>query len=119
MLTSSGDKTVVNSGNFDTESCRNNRFQPFPFSTTKSNDCIFMKTLCSGEGQIVHSNGTSRHDRECRCDYTRGFSFLSNRIKRRCHCDPTTEDCSCFKKVCGKGEILSPGKRVSMLVAFK
>ncbi|XP_052073566.1 uncharacterized protein LOC127711525 [Mytilus californianus] len=103
-----GDKTVVNSGNFDTKPCSNDRFQPFSFATYQGNDCIFKKIACNDEGQIVNSNGTSRSNRECRCDYTKSFSFLSTNRKNRCSCDPTMEDCSCFRKTCGNGEILSP-----------
>lgn len=102
---------MVNSGNFDTKPCPPNRFQPFPFVTSQGSDCIFKKTICSDEGHIVYSNENSRNDRTCRCDYTRSFSFLSPSRKNRCSCDPTIEDCSCFMKHCGKGEILSQGRK--------
>lgn len=107
-----GDKTVVNSGNFDTKPCTQDRFQPFSFSTSQGNDCIFKKSICSDDGQIVYGIGSRRNDRECRCDYTKSFKFLSTSRKHRCSCDPTEEDCSCFMKSCGPGEVLSPGRNI-------
>ncbi|CAC5426456.1 unnamed protein product [Mytilus coruscus] len=104
-----GDKTVVNSGNFDTESCLLGRFQPFSFSTSQGNNCIYKKTTCIEEGQLIYSNGTSVYDRKCRCDYTKNFSFVSIKRLDMCSCDPTTEDCSCYTKLCSIGQILTPG----------
>ncbi|CAG2252259.1 unnamed protein product [Mytilus edulis] len=103
-----GDKTVVNSGNFDTDSCSFERFQPFSYSTSQGNDCIYKKTICSEIGQLIYSNGTSRNDRKCRCDYTQHFSFVSTKRVDMCSCDPTNEDCSCYTKKCSKGQILTP-----------
>ncbi|XP_052072647.1 uncharacterized protein LOC127710728 [Mytilus californianus] len=103
-----GDKTVVNSGNFDTESCLLMRFQPFSFSTSQGNNCIYKKTMCIEEGQLIYSNGTSVYDRKCRCDYTKNFSFVSAKRVDMCSCDPTTEDCSCYTKLCSIGQILTP-----------
>ncbi|CAC5426462.1 unnamed protein product [Mytilus coruscus] len=102
------DKTVVNSGNFDTVSCSLERFQPFSFSTSQGNDCIYKKAICSEKGQLIYSNGTSRYDRKCRCEYTKNFSFVSTKRVDMCSCDPTTEDCSCYIKRCSKGHILTP-----------
>ncbi|XP_052075431.1 uncharacterized protein LOC127712866 [Mytilus californianus] len=103
-----GDKTVVNSGNFDTESCLMERFQPFSFFTSQGNNCIYKKTMCIEEGQLIYSNGTSVYDRKCRCDYTNNFSFVSKKRVDMCSCDPTNEDCSCFIKLCSVGQILTP-----------
>lgn len=108
--TFSGDKTVVNSGNFDSKPCHPDLYQPFSFSSTAGSDCIFTKTICSEEGQVIKSVGSRRTDRECRCDYSRNFSFLSTKRKSMCSCDPTKEDCSCFIKPCGQEKILSPGR---------
>ncbi|CAC5384647.1 unnamed protein product [Mytilus coruscus] len=58
------DKTVVNSGNFDTESCSLDRFQPFSFSSSQGNECVYKKTMCIEEGQLIYNNGTSRYDRK-------------------------------------------------------
>lgn len=105
----SGDKTVVNSGNFDTKPCSPDRLQPFPFSSSQGNDCIYRKSFCSEEGQVVYTNGTTKNDRKCRCDYTKSFHFISTSEKNICSCDPRKEDCSCVIKPCSEGEILSPG----------
>ncbi|VDI83333.1 Hypothetical predicted protein, partial [Mytilus galloprovincialis] len=103
-----GDKTVINSGNFDTESCSFERFQPFSFSTSQGNTCIYKKTVCSEEGQLVYNNGSSVYDRKCRCDYTKNFSFVSTKRINMCFCDPTNEDCSCHIKQCDNEHILTP-----------
>lgn len=110
MLFYSGDKTVVNSGNFDTESCQMKRFQPFSFVTSQGNNCIYKKTICNEEGQQIYSNGTSVNDRKCRCDYTKNYSFVSTNRVDMCSCNPTNEDCSCCIKLCSVGQILTPGK---------
>ncbi|CAC5384646.1 unnamed protein product [Mytilus coruscus] len=102
------DKTVVNSGNFDTESCSLDRFQPFSFSSSQGNECVYKKTMCIEEGQLIYNNGTSRYDRKCKCDYIKKFSFVSTKRVDMCSCDPTTEDCSCYIKHCSKGQILTP-----------
>ncbi|CAG2185200.1 unnamed protein product [Mytilus edulis] len=103
-----GEKTVVNSGNFDSKPCHPDLYQPFSFSSTAGSDCIFTKTICSEVGQVIKSVGSRKNDRECRCDYSRNFSFLSTKRKSLCSCDPTKEDCSCFIKPCGQEKILSP-----------
>ncbi|CAC5426454.1 unnamed protein product [Mytilus coruscus] len=105
-----GDKTVVNSGNFDTESCSLDRFQLFSFFTSQGNNCVYKKTMCNEEWQLIYSNGTSVNDRKCRCDYTKNFSFVSTKRVDMCSCDPTNEDCSCCFKLCSVGQILTPGK---------
>lgn len=104
-----GDKTVINSGNFDTESCLLERFQPFSFSTSQANNCIYKKSMCTEEGQLIFNNGTSRDDRQCWCDYTKNFNFVSTKRVNMCSCDPKNEDCSCYKKMCSIGQILTPG----------
>lgn len=66
--------------------------------------------MCNDEGQIVYYDGNGRYDRKCRCDYRKHFSFMSTERIDKCSCSPTTEDCSCYIKLCSKGQILSPGK---------
>lgn len=114
----SGDKTVVNSGNFDTESCQIERFQPFSFVTSQGNNCIYKKTICNEEGQLIYSNGTSVYDRNCRCDYTKNFSYVSTKRVDMCSCDPTAEDCSCYIKLCSVGQVLTPGKNACAVYIF-
>ncbi|XP_076106133.1 uncharacterized protein LOC143074670 isoform X2 [Mytilus galloprovincialis] len=103
-----GDKTVVNSGNFDTEPCSLDRFQPFSFSTSQGNECVYKKSMCNAEGQLFYNNGTSRYDRKCICDYSKEFIFVSTKRVNMCSCDPKHEDCSCYIKHCSKGQILTP-----------
>ncbi|VDI09723.1 Hypothetical predicted protein [Mytilus galloprovincialis] len=100
-----GFKYVI-SGNLNGEPCNRTRYQPFKFSMDGNSDCVFLKSMCSEDGQIVYSNGTTKTDITCRCDYTRGYNFVKI-PKHTCYCDPSREDCSCYKKPCGDHEVLT------------
>ncbi|XP_076072010.1 uncharacterized protein LOC143043715 [Mytilus galloprovincialis] len=69
--------------------------------------CIYKKSFCNEEGQVYSNNGTLKKNRICRCDYTRGYDFVV-RPNRRCYCEPSEEDCSCYLKLCSSDEMLSP-----------
>ncbi|XP_052076733.1 serine/threonine-protein phosphatase 6 regulatory ankyrin repeat subunit C-like [Mytilus californianus] len=101
-----GYKFVI-AGNLDRRKCASSSYQPFTFSTKGTSTCIFEKTYCSEEGQIIFNNGSSNSDRKCRCDYTRGYDFIT-KPKHSCYCVPSMEDCSCCQKHCTPGFILSP-----------
>lgn len=102
-----GYKYVV-SGNINGKPCNVPRFQPFKFKTDGNSRCVFQKSLCTDEGQVNFNNGTTITDSTCRCDFTSGYAFVST-PKDRCFCVPSSEDCSCFKKLCRDNEILTPG----------
>ncbi|CAC5411134.1 unnamed protein product [Mytilus coruscus] len=89
---------------FNLAECNTDRYQPIVFTTHGNSECVFYKTKCSEEGQVVDSNGTSSNDITCRCDYTKGYAFVS-KPKNGCVCIPSEEDCTCFKVECTK---LSP-----------
>lgn len=95
--------------------CSNDRFQPFKFYSSELSKCVFVKTLCSGEGQIIFSEGSIKEDRKCRCDYRKGYAFLS-RPTDQCLCNPGEADCSCYILNCLKNSLLLSGKiaRVSI-----
>ncbi|XP_063414937.1 uncharacterized protein LOC134696902 [Mytilus trossulus] len=101
-----GEKYVV-TGRLRNVDCSSERYQPFPLWSNVSGVCLFKKTLCKGEGQVVFDNGTLISDGACRCDYTRGFKFIQQ-PKHNCFCIPSTEDCSCHISKCATGSILSP-----------
>lgn len=103
-----GYKLVI-AGNLDQRTCESTRYQPFRFSTNGMSTCVFEKTYCNEEGLIVFNNGSTKTDRQCRCDYTRGYDFIS-KPKHGCYCIPSMDDCSCYQKQCPQGFILSPGK---------
>lgn len=105
-----GYKFVI-SGNPDRRKCKSSEYQPFTFSTNGYSTCIFQKTDCNEEGQIIINNGSTKSDRRCRCDYTRGYNFI-NKPEHGCYCVSSFEDCSCYQKPCPPGLILSPGKRL-------
>ncbi|CAG2209599.1 unnamed protein product [Mytilus edulis] len=84
---------------FNLAICIADRYQPVVFTTHGNSDCILRKSECAGEGQVVYSNESSSKDITCRCDYTKGYTFVS-RPKNTCFCKPSTEDCSCFRVKC-------------------
>jgi hypothetical protein len=89
--------------------CTKERFQPVKYWTNGSYNCVYEKSLCNEEGQIVFKNGTKISDRTCRCDYSKGYDFVV-KPKDGCECIPSEEDCSCYHKTCQTGFILSPGE---------
>ncbi|XP_052067050.1 uncharacterized protein LOC127706463 isoform X2 [Mytilus californianus] len=89
---------------FDSEPCSSNRYQPFPFNTTGHSVCVYDKSVCSEEGQIAYDTETTTNDRTCRCDYTKGYAFVT---RPRCSCKPSEEDCSCYLVHCDNDSFLS------------
>ncbi|XP_076117420.1 uncharacterized protein LOC143085123 [Mytilus galloprovincialis] len=94
-------------GDLDRRDCEGTRYQPFSFSTNGMSACIFEKTYCKEEGQVIHTEGTADSDRQCRCDYTRSYAFII-KPEQSCYCVPSKEDCSCYKKPCPHGFIMTP-----------
>ncbi|XP_052076719.1 uncharacterized protein LOC127714692 isoform X1 [Mytilus californianus] len=101
-----GFKTVFR-GSFDGVPCDENHYQPFKYSSSNGDTCVFLKSACNEEGQIESTDRQTTTDRTCRCDYRYGFSFVSNPNKF-CFCVPSEEDCSCYYKECGKDQVLTP-----------
>lgn len=94
--------------NLHAEACPHNLYQPFVFFTNRASNCELKYSFCSGKGQVVSNNGTTSTDRQCRCNYANGYSYVI-KPKNVCSCIPSEEDCSCFRKICSKNHILSPG----------
>ncbi|CAC5422983.1 ADCK [Mytilus coruscus] len=69
---------------------------------------VSILSQCATKGLVPFNNGTITRDRKCRCDYTNYYTFL-NSSRNRCYCDPTEEDCSCYRKTCNIDEVLTPG----------
>jgi hypothetical protein len=91
------------------DSCRNDRYQPRKLWSNEHNKCVYKKSLCSEEGQLIYSNGTSIVDRSCHCDYTKGYVFVKRPL-RHCYCVPSREECGCLLKQCPNASyVLSPG----------
>lgn len=103
-----GSKRIF-SVSFTRGKCIQERYQPFEFQTNESmSDCIYAKSLCSEEGQIVNNDDSTKNDRTCRCDYKNNYSFV--KIPRHvCYCLPTEEDCSCNIKSCPVNSTLTTG----------
>ncbi|CAC5404353.1 unnamed protein product [Mytilus coruscus] len=87
--------------------CSEYRYQPFTFWTNGSSKCVYKKTSCTQEGQVIYNNGTAQSDRTCRCDYTNNYDFQV-KPRNNCFCVPTVEDCSCYVKPCPAGSRLTP-----------
>ncbi|XP_052063874.1 uncharacterized protein LOC127703828 isoform X8 [Mytilus californianus] len=101
-----GSKRIY-AGDFSREKCIQKRYQPFTFWTNKSmSDCIYVKSICSEEGQIVYRDNSTKDDRSCRCDYKKNYSFIKT-PRNVCFCIPTEEDCSCYVKSCPENITLS------------
>ncbi|CAC5377840.1 unnamed protein product [Mytilus coruscus] len=96
-----GYRTTINRNNFNTVQCKSERYQIQDFTTVGNSDCIFQKSKCAQEGQVVYkvNNDSSVEDTKCMCDYTKGYSFVTLPISR-CFCTPSVEDCSCFREFC-------------------
>ncbi|XP_052077387.1 uncharacterized protein LOC127715390 isoform X2 [Mytilus californianus] len=94
-------------GSLEVVKCTNERYQPFIFWTNGSHLCKFEKSFCTDEGQVLFSQGTTKKDSTCRCDYTKGYDFVT-KPRNTCFCIPTEEDCSCFIRHCSSGLVLSP-----------
>lgn len=92
-----GTKIVI-LGNFDSKYCFESRYQPFKYWTNVSSDCIFLRSKCKEEGQVMYSTGPD-HDTTCRCDHTKGYDFIT-KPHNLCFCIPSQEDCSCYKRNC-------------------
>lgn len=101
-----GYKFVIRGG-LDGKLCDDAYFQPIKFWTNGSNECIFLKSDCTDEGQIISYEGNSTSDRTCKCDYTKGYAFVTE-PNDGCTCFHGGQDCSCYKKLCKHSEILSP-----------
>lgn len=97
-------------GGFDGSPCEDSRFQPFKFWTFSGNDCVLLKSKCWEEGQIFYSFGSTTLDISCQCDYSKGYAFVTVPVNY-CFCDPSAEDCSCYRKACNNNYILSPDYR--------
>lgn len=103
----SGYKFVL-SGNLDRQKCISERLQPFPLSSNDNSQCGIVKSQCSGEGQIVFSDGNTTDDRSCRCNYVKNFAFVT-KPKAPCYCIPSQEDCSCYYRTCPIDHYLTSG----------
>lgn len=97
-------------GSFDGIPCDKNHYQPFKYSSSHGDSCVFLKSACNEEGQIESTDRwPTTSDRTCRCDYRFGYNFVSQPNKH-CVCVPSEEDCSCYFKECDKDQVLTPGK---------
>ncbi|XP_071139815.1 uncharacterized protein [Mytilus edulis] len=114
-----GRKNVLRGG-LDADICSIKRYQPWPivFYTNVSTNCIFLKSACNEEGQVVFDNGNRSTDASCRCDDTRRYDSIVQ-PRNPCVCVPSEEDCSCFLKMY---HVLSPdskrNKEFSMNLRF-
>ena len=84
-------------GSLNNVKCSAGRYQPFPFWSNGTSDCILLKSACSDKGEIL-----------CGCDNTQGFAFVTT-PKNPCFCNPSEEDCSCYLKQCPDKRKLSSG----------
>ncbi|CAC5409423.1 unnamed protein product [Mytilus coruscus] len=110
-----GQKYVI-SGRRRNTNCSNVRYQPFKFYSSELSKCAFVKIQCVEEGQVTFSEGSTREDRTCRCDYTKGYTFLYT-PKHQCFCAPGEADCSCYFANCTQISSLSSETEVTKTAA--
>ncbi|CAC5412104.1 unnamed protein product [Mytilus coruscus] len=101
-----GTKYII-TGTFRNVVCSDGRYQPIRFWANENSDCLYSKSQCNGIGQIVYDNRSTIYDATCRCDYIRGYAFVSE-PRNKCFCTSSEEDCSCYIKQCPNHTILSP-----------
>ncbi|VDI49340.1 Hypothetical predicted protein [Mytilus galloprovincialis] len=92
---------------FNKARCSYKRYQPFPFSTDGNNKCVYQKSFCNEEGQIVHREGSMINDTTCGCDSSQGYIFVI-KPEHNCYCIPSKEDCTCHKLSCNDKDTLCP-----------
>lgn len=88
--------------------CSEQRYQPIVFFAKTSTDCMYIKSTCEEEGQLVVSNRKGYQDRQDKCDFKAGYSYIIH-PRNPCACIPSEEDCSCIRKHCNNSEVLSAG----------
>lgn len=57
---------------------------------------------------MIETDNLSGEDTTCRCDNSRGYSFVLQ-PKHSTYCVPSEEDCSCHTNLCVDGNILNAG----------
>lgn len=103
-----GSKRIY-SESFTRGNCKQERYQPFTFETNKGmTDCVFVKSVCNEEGQILHNDDSTKADISCRCDSDKRYAFIKT-PKKSWYCIPTEEDCSCYIIPCPVNFTLSAG----------
>lgn len=87
-----------NSGYLNSEICPGDEFQFRHSWSNEQSRCLFKKSLCNEEGQIIYSDKNSSRDRSCACDHTNGYKFITY-PKNQNFCVPFDEDCSCYRDI--------------------
>lgn len=93
-----GERYVISGSRLGTP-CSSDRYQPFNFWSNDQTQCYYQKSSCVEKGQFIYSQMSTIDDSACLCDYTQGFSFVTE-PKDPCSCIPSQEDCTCFKRNC-------------------
>lgn len=103
-----GQKYIIK-GSKRNVNCSANRYQPFKFFSSMFSKCVFQKSSCTEEGQLIFANDSTMEDSKCSCDYTKGYNF---RIRPRNNrfCLPEQEDCMCYVTPCPMDKVLTSGK---------
>ncbi|VDI45275.1 Hypothetical predicted protein [Mytilus galloprovincialis] len=97
----------------NSESCRDYaRYQPFPLGSNAGSDCVFQKSTCSEEGNILFHHGSPKKDLSCRCNFQLGYGFV-NEIQNKWNCVPSQDDCSCYLKHCLAGHRFISGSKTT------
>ncbi|CAC5395812.1 unnamed protein product [Mytilus coruscus] len=73
-----GGMKIILRGNLDAGPCSEERYQPgqMKYLTNVSSECIFSKSHCYEEGQILYDQGSPTQDVKCRCDFAQNYDFI-------------------------------------------
>lgn len=89
------------------------RYQPFGLQSFQPS-CVWLISKCGEPGQVAFSDGNASTDTACLCNFKEEWAFVSKPING-CSCLPSENDCSCYRKRCPDGYVLSPGIYVLVL----
>ncbi|XP_071161030.1 uncharacterized protein [Mytilus edulis] len=94
-----GRKVVYAGKNLDAPLCSATTFMPFNFVSNMGHRCLIQKSLCNEEGQLPYrAKQSTSQDSVCICDFLNGYEYVDTNLSSSCNCDPSEEDCSCYKK---------------------
>ncbi|XP_052097657.1 uncharacterized protein LOC127732615 isoform X2 [Mytilus californianus] len=93
-----GRKVVYAGTNFDVPRCAASTFMPVNVISNMGHECVLQKSICSEEGQLLYENRSTAQDSVCICNFLNGYANVNDNLSNLCYCNPSEEDCSCYKK---------------------
>lgn len=77
--------------------CPTHLYQPLTVWSSEISDCEYIKSACSGIGQVLCDIGNTTKDAKCGCDYKKGYVMNG---QNKC-CSPSlSNECFCHYLTC-------------------